>query len=259
MAVKVQHPCAAKIYDPKACVLNDRVILVTGASKGIGRAVAIEAANHGATVIVLGKEVKALESLHDEILLAGSPQPAIYPMNLANATPADYETLAEQIDERYGRLDALLHNAATFNALTPIEHYSLPVWYQVMQVNLNAPFLLTHATLRLLRKSPDARVLFTGAADDQLGKAYWGAYAVSKQGCEGLMRVLADECEINTRIRVNLLYPGKTSTNLRTKAYPGNPQGNAACLLPAALAPHYIYWLGPDSKGTHGQCVRLIA
>ena len=219
---------AAQLYNPKAQILNDRVILVTGASKGIGRAVACAAASQGATVIILGKEVKALESLHDEIVAAGGPQPAIYPLNLANATPADYETLADQIDQRYGRLDGLLHNAATFNALTPLEHYSLPVWYQVMQVNLNAPFLLTHATLTLLKKSPDARILFTGAAEDQLGKAYWGAYAVSKQGCEGLMKVLAEECEVNTKIRVNLLYPGKVATNLRTKAYPGNPQGNAA-------------------------------
>jgi NAD(P)-dependent dehydrogenase (short-subunit alcohol dehydrogenase family) len=127
-----------------------------------------------------------------------------------------------------------------------------------MQVNLNAPFLLTHATLALLKKSPDARILFIGASDDQLGKAYWGAYAVSKQGCEGLMKVLAEECEINTNIRVNLLYPGKVATNLRTKAYPGNPQGNAACPSPEELAPHYIYWLGPDSKSLHGRSVALI-
>jgi NAD(P)-dependent dehydrogenase (short-subunit alcohol dehydrogenase family) len=218
----------------------------------------MEAASHGATVIILGKDIKALESLHDEIMAKGGQQPAIYPLNLANATPTDYETLAEQIDQRYGRLDALLHNAATFNALTPIEHYSLPIWYQVMQVNLHAPFLLTHATLALLKKSPDARILFTGASDDQLGKAYWGAYAVSKQGCEGLMKVLAEECEINTNIRVNLLFPGKVATNLRIKAYPGNPQGNTACPLPEALAPHYIYWLGPDSKSLNGCSVAVI-
>lgn len=247
-----------QIYDPKTRVLRNRTILVTGASKGIGRAVAIEAASHGATVILLGREIKALESLYDGIIAAGGPQPAIYPMNLANATPADYETLAEQLEQRYGRLDGLLHNAATFNVLTPIEHYSLPVWYQVMQVNLNAPFLLTHATLGLLKKSPDARILFTGASEDQLGKAYWGAYAVSKQGCEGLMKVLAEECEVNTRIRVNLLYPGKVATNLRTKAYPGNPQGNAACPSPTQLASRYIYWLGSDSKSVHGQCISLI-
>jgi NAD(P)-dependent dehydrogenase (short-subunit alcohol dehydrogenase family) len=238
-------------------ILDDRVILVTGASKGIGRAVALEAAKHGATVILLGREIKALESLYDDIIAIGGPQPAIYPLNLANATPSDYESLAEQLEKHYGRLDGLLHNAATFNALTPLEHYSLPVWYQVMQVNLNAPFLLTHATLALLKKSPDARVLFTGASEDQLGKAYWGAYAVSKQACEGLMKVLAEECEVNTRIRVNMLYPGKIATNLRTKAYPGNPEGNIACLSPAQLAKQYIYWLGPDSKNVHKQCIFL--
>lgn len=247
----------AKIYNPKNCVLNNRIILVTGASKGIGRAVALEAARHGATVIILGKDVKALELLYDEIVAAGGPEPAIYPMNLANATPADYEALAEQIEARYGHLDGLLHNAATFNTLTPLEHYSLPVWYQVMQVNLNAPFLLTRAVLRLLKKSPDARVLFTGASEDQLGKAYWGAYAVSKQACEGLMKVLAEECEVNTHIRVNLLYPGKVRTHLRTRAYPGDPEGNAACSSPEQLAAQYIYFLGPDSHDLHGRSIAL--
>ena len=253
----MQAPTITKTYDPLARILDDRVILITGASQGIGRAVATEAARHGATVILLGKTVKALESLYDEIVFAGGPQPAIYPMNLANATPADFETLAQQIEEKYGRLDGLLHNAATFNALTPIAHYSLPVWYQVMQVNLNAPFLLTHATLGLLKCSSDARLLFTGGSDDQLGKAYWGAYAVSKQGCEGLMKVLAEECETNTLIRVNLLYPGKVATNLRTKAYPGNPEGNAICISPTQLAQQYIYWLGPESRAIHGQSISL--
>jgi NAD(P)-dependent dehydrogenase (short-subunit alcohol dehydrogenase family) len=246
-----------KVYNPKTQILSERVILVTGASKGIGRAVALEAAKHGATVIILGKEVKALETLYDEIEAAGGPQAAIYPLNLANATPSDYETLAEQLEKRYGRLDGLLHNAATFNTLTPLEHYSLPVWYQVMQVNLNAPFLLTQATLGLLKKSKDARLLFTGASEDQLGKAYWGAYAVSKQGCEGLMHVLAEECEVNTAIRVNLLHPGKVATNLRTKAYPGNPQGNAAYPSAEHMAQYYIYWLGPDSRSVHGKCISL--
>src|SRR5690606_19531811 len=226
---------------------------------GIGRAVALEAAQQGATVILLGRDIKALESVYDEIITIAEdgPQPAIYPLNLANATPADYTALAEQLDKHYGRLDGLLHNAATFNALTPLEHYSFPVWYQVMQVNLNAPFLLTHATLPLLKKSPDALVLFTGASEDQLGKAYWGAYAVSKQACEGLMKVLAEECEVNTRIRVNMLYPGKIATTLRTKAYPGNPAGNAACIPPTELAKQYVHWLGPHSKNVHKQCIFL--
>lgn len=240
-------------YQPDDSILADRVILVTGASQGIGRAMAKSLAAHGATVVLLGKSVKALETLYDEIEQAGFPTPAIYPLNLANATPPDYLALAERIEENFGRLDGLLHNAATFNALTPIEHYSLPIWYQVMQVNLNSVFLLTHALLPSLKKSKDARILLTGISEEQKGKAYWGAYAASKYGCEGFMHVLAEELETNTNIRVNLINPGCVATPLRLKAYPANPEGYKQCRTPESLWPYYVYLLGPDSHSVHGQ------
>lgn len=235
--------------------LSDRIILITGASQGIGRAVSKGLAEQGATVILLGKTVKALESVYDEILASGGPTPAIYPLNLANATPADYDQLSIQIETQFGRLDGLLHNAAIFHALTPLIHYSLPVWYQVMQVNLNSAFLLTHALLPLLKRALDARILFTGAAPDQEGKAYWGAYATSKSACEGLMRVLADEMETHTRVRVNMIKPGKVATRLRKKAYPADPKGEASWGLPEALVPHYLYLMGPESAEVNGQII----
>lgn len=246
---------AGKHYQPHQNSLERRVILVTGASQGIGRAVAKGLAAHGATVILLGKSVKALEKVYDEIEQAGGPTPAIYPLNLANATPEDYHDMATRIEQTLGGLDGVLHNAAMFSALTPIEHYSLPVWYQVMQVNLNSVFLLTQAVLPLLKKSPDARVLLTGAASDQKGKAYWGAYAVSKYGCEGLMHTLAEELESNTNIRVNLINPGRVATQLRLKAYPADPEGYQRCRTPESLLSQYVYLLGPDSRPVHGQII----
>jgi len=237
--------------------LKDRVILVTGASQGIGRAVAKGLALHGATVILLGKTVKVLETVYDEIVAAKGPQPAIYPLNLANATPADYEQLAIHVEETFGALHGLLHNAAMFGALTPLIHYALPVWYQVLQVNLNSAFLLTHALLPLIKRTQDARILFTGASEDQHNQAYWGAYAVSKTACEGLMRVLAEELELNTSVRVNLIKPSKVATALRTRAYPGDPNLQATCLSPESLLPYYLYLLGPDSANAHGQVITV--
>ena len=150
-------------YIAKPNSLNNRVVLVTGASKGIGRSVAKAYAKQGATVILLARSIPELESLYDEIDEAGYPTAAIYPFNLANAAPKDYEDLAANIEKHFGRLDGLLHNAAILGSLTPIEHYPLEQWYQVLQVNLNSAYLLSHVTLPLLKKSSDASIIFTTA------------------------------------------------------------------------------------------------
>ena len=145
-----------KDYQPTPDLLQDRVILVTGAGSGIGRAVARRLAGHGATVILLDRAIRMLEQVYDEIEQAGGPRPAIYPMNLEGATPKDYADLAQVLDTEFGRLDGLLHNAALFEGLTPIFNYDIELWYRILQVNLNAPFLLTQAALGLLNRSADA-------------------------------------------------------------------------------------------------------
>lgn len=229
------------------------MILVTGASRGIGRAVAKTFAAHGATVILLARSIKPLESLYDEIEAAGSPKPAIYPLNLANATPKDYEDLHQNIEKHFGKLDGLLHNAAHLASLTAIEHTSIEHWYHVLQVNLNSAFLLTKASLPLLKKSEDASIIFTSDKVGQKAKAYWGAYAVSKFACEGLMQVLADELEINTNIRVNSINPGIVRTTLRTSAYPA--ENALEHPTPDQVVSTYLYLMGEDSKGVTGQCL----
>jgi len=237
---------------PISLLLQDRIILVTGASEGIGRTIAKAYAAQGATVILLARSVPKLESLYDEIEGAGYPKPAIYPMNLANATPTDYEALRDNIDRYFGRLDGVLFNAAFLGSLTPIEHYPIEQWYQVLQINLNSPFLLTHAVLPLLKRSKEASILFTSCEVGHKAKAYWGAYAVSKFGCEGLMQVLADELETNTSIRVNSINPGIIKTRLRRNAYPGeNPEHLTS---PEELIPTYLYLMGPHSREVNGQC-----
>lgn len=240
-----------KNYAPAPDLLKDRVILVTGASSGIGRAAAKTFAAYGATVILLARTVKKLEVLYDEIIAAGHSTPAIYPLNLANATPQDYEKIRQSIQQHFGRLDGLLHNAATLGTLTPLEHYPIEQWYQVLQVNLNSTFLLTQATLPLLKHALNASILFTTANEGKQGKAYWGAYSVSKFALNGLMQVLAHELETNTTIRVNSLNPGCIRTALRANAYPAENTSDLS--LPETILPLYLYLMDPHHGEVRGQ------
>jgi NAD(P)-dependent dehydrogenase (short-subunit alcohol dehydrogenase family) len=227
--------------------LAGRVILVTGASSGIGRAVAKAYAAHGATVVLLARTVKKLELLYDEIMKAGFPTPALYPLNLATATPTDYENLALVLMEHFGRLDGLLLNAATIGSLTPLEHYPIEQWYQVMQVNLNSNFLLIQAMLPLLKISKDAKILFTLANEGIKGKAYWGAYGVSKFAIQGLMQILADELETHSSIRVNAINPGCVQTPLRKAAYPAD-RSSQSIPKPEDLLVHYLSLMEPNNQ-----------
>jgi len=232
-------------------LLKNRVILITGVGEGIGRAAARRLAGHGATVILLGRTIRRLEQVYDEIEQAGGPKPAIYPMNLEGATPKDYADLARVLDAEFGRLDGLLHNAALFAGLTPIANYDIELWYRILQVNLNAPFLLTQAVLELLHRPADASVVFTTDRVGEEGRAYWGAYAVAKGGAQTLMKLLASELETNTAIRVNSIDPGRVRSELTLRAYPGRDPAEWAD--PEDIMATYLYLLGPDSKGVTGQ------
>ncbi|CDH45803.1 MAG: YciK family oxidoreductase [Candidatus Competibacteraceae bacterium] len=243
-----------KDYQPAADLLKNRVILITGIGEGIGRAAARRLAGYGATVILLGRTIRKLEQVYDDIEQAGGPKPAIYPMNLEGATPKDYADLARVLDTEFGRLDGVLHNAALFAGLTPIANYDIELWYRILQVNLNAPFLLTQAVLELLSRSSDASVVFTTDQVGEEGRAYWGAYAVAKGGAQTLMKLLASELETNTNIRVNSIDPGQVRSELTLRAYPGRDPAEWAD--PEDIMATYLYLLGPDSKGVTGQTFR---
>ena len=244
-------PETMKDYQPRPDLLAGRVILVTGAGDGIGAAAAKACAAHGATVILLGRTTRKLEMVYDAIEQAGHPQAAIYPMNLEGAAPKDYDDLATTIEQEFGRLDGLLHNASLLGTLTPLGQYDIEQWAKVMQVNLNAPFLMTRACIDLLKKSEDASVLFTSSSVGRKGRAYWGAYAISKAANENMMQILADELESNTAIRANSINPGATRTSMRARAYPGEDPNTLP--KPDEILATYLYLLGPDSKGVSGQ------
>jgi NAD(P)-dependent dehydrogenase (short-subunit alcohol dehydrogenase family) len=242
-------------WQPRKDLLKERIILVTGAGTGIGAAVAKSCARYGATVILLDKVIRNLEQVYDAIESASAIQPAIYPMNLEGASEKDYLDLATTIEKEFGRLDGLLHNAAMLGALIPIAHFESELWYKILQVNLNGPFLMTRSCLNLLQQSNDASVLFSSDSAGRQGKAYWGAYGISKAASENLMQVLADEMEANTSVRVNSFDPGPVATAFRSLAYPGeNPEQLAK---PDDVVRPHLYLMGPDSKGVTGKQFKL--
>jgi NAD(P)-dependent dehydrogenase (short-subunit alcohol dehydrogenase family) len=232
--------------------LRDRVIAVTGAGDGIGRALALAAGRLGAQVVLIGRTVRRLEAVHAEIAaMAGAGEASIAPLDLEQALAGDYDRLAGAVMERYGRLDGLVHNAAVLGTVAPIEHTQMLSWCRVLHVNLTAAFALTQVLLPALRASADASVIFTSSGVGRRGRANWGAYAVSKFGVEGLSQVLADELAGNSSVRVNALNPGPTRTRMRRQAFPG--EDPASLPEPAAILGPYLWLLGPESRGVTGQ------
>lgn len=238
-------------YEAAPDLLKDRVILITGAGDGIGRAAALRFAAHGATVILLGRTVKKLEAVYDQIEADGGPTPAIYPLNLLGANLEDYQELAQKLDETYGRLDGLLHNAGLLGERAPIAQYDEEEWQKVMHVNLTAPFVMTKACLPLLLASEDASLAFTSSGVGRKGRAFWGAYAISKFGTEGLMETLADEMENRENIRVNAINPGATRTRMRADAYPAEDPNTLPA--PEDIMGTYLFLFGHESRGITGK------
>jgi NAD(P)-dependent dehydrogenase (short-subunit alcohol dehydrogenase family) len=232
-------------------VMRERVVLITGAGDGIGKAVALAVAAHGGTVLLFGRTVRKLETVYDEIVAAGGATPGIIPFDLELAGAAQYAQVGEAIGKTYGRLDGLLHNAALFGARTPIEQFDVPTWSRVLHVNLTASMVLTQTCLPWLKRSIDAAILFTNCGFGRPPRAYWGAYAVSKYAAEGLMQMLADEFSNAPGLRVNSIDPGKVRTRLRLETFPGEGPGNL--VEPSAVAAPYLFLLGPAGTGISGR------
>ena len=214
-------------YQPATSLLKDRVILITGAGDGIGKAAAKLYAQHGASIVLTGRTSHKLEAVYDEIVAAGHNEPAIFPLDLSTAKHEDFLGLAGGISQEFGRLDGLLNNAAELGTLTPIDHYPHDLLQRVLTVNLEAPFVLTQACLPLLRQADDAAILFSSTEPYEL--------------------------ENNTHIRVNSINPGPVRTRLRNLAYPAEDMTNL--VMPDDVALHYLYMMSPDSQGIHGQII----
>lgn len=253
---------AASEFDPRRVTppldaLAGRVIAITGPTAGIGRALAFDCVRHGAEVLLLGRNQRKLEALHAELgALApteGGPairEPVIGLLDLESALARDYDAIADAIAARWGRLDGLVHNAGLLGQLAPIEQYDVPTWVRVMHVNVTAAFALTQVLLPSLRSSADASLIFTSSAVGRRGRAYWGAYAVSKFAIEGLMQVLAHELD-STTVRVNSLNPGRARTAMRRQAYPSEDLQTVP--PPEAVTTPYVVLLSAAARGVTGR------
>lgn len=238
-------------YTAAPNLLADRIILITGASDGIGRALALRAAELGGQIILHGRDVKKLEKVYDEIeALESTPRPSIAVLDLASANSNAYESLADNLAEEYGRLDGLVHNASIIGDRFSIAQYDAVQWQRVLHVNLTSAFALTQVLLPMLQEAIDPSIIFTSSSVGRKGRAFWGAYAVSKFATEGLSQVLADEHR-QGKLRVNCINPGATRTNMRLEAFPGEDRD--ALKGPDEILSSYLYLLGPDSKGVTGE------
>lgn len=232
--------------------LKDKVILVTGAGDGIGKEAALTYARYGATVILLGKTVSKLTAVYDEIVAFGGAEPAIIPLDIKGATAKHYKDMAATIQNEFGRLDGVLHNAGILGVLSPFEHIDLASWQDIMQVNVTGAMLMTQALMPVLKNAQHGSVVFTSSGVGRTGRAYWGPYAVSKFATEGLMQIMADEYS-GSSIRVNCINPGATRTSMRAKAYPG--EDPATLKTPADLMWLYVYLMSDDSISVNGQSI----
>ena len=238
-------------YEYPNDILRDRIILITGSSDGIGKALALHAASLGAQVVLHGRSVTKLEKLYDEIEAMGdAPRPSIAVMDLESANAESYTTLAQSIESEFGRLDGLVLNASILGERYSIEQYDAVLWQKVMHVNVTSVFAMTQVFLPLLKKSDDPSVIFTSSGVGRTGKAFWGAYAASKFATEGLSQILADEHR-HGKLRSNCINPGATRTNMRLAAFPAEDRD--ALKRPEDILAPYVYLLGPESKGVTGE------
>ncbi|MEO9655003.1 YciK family oxidoreductase [Marinomonas sp.] len=240
-------------YTAPETLLKDKVILITGAGDGIGKAAALSYAQHGATIILLGRTTQKLESVYDQIDQLGYPQAAIIPLNLESATEHDFLEITNTIEAEFGRLDGLLHNASLLGQRTPIADYDPNLFEQVMRVNVHSQFLLTQALLPLINKAEQGRIIFTSSGVGRTAKPNWGAYAVSKFATEAMMQLFASEAPESSQTRINAINPGATRTAMRANAYPDE---NPLTLATAEdIMPLYLFLMGQDSQNTNGQSI----
>jgi len=235
---------------PSQRELENKTVMVTGASNGIGRAVALACARAGAEVLLTGKDESALEAVYDSIVSEGGKTPGLIPLDLRVTHNQPYEELAEELLGAGLAIDGLVHNAGVLGERRALSQTSPESWQEVLQVNITATFLLTRALMPLLERAPRASIVLTSSGVGRRGKAYWGAYAVSKFATEGYMQVLADELGSTSLIRVNSLNPGAVNTRMRRAAYPGEPPDTNPA--PEALTDRWIYLLSDASASLHG-------
>ena len=233
--------------------LKNKIVLVTGASRGIGKSASMMYASLGAKVILLGRDLKSLEQVYDEIIQLKYSEPMISLMDLERADGNDYQAVYENMMNEFGRLDGLLLNASMLGDRSPIAHYDSETWVRTLHVNLTTQFLLTKTLLPALYESDSASVIFTSSGVGKVGKAFWGAYSVSKFGVEALSQILSAEHEDQSTIRFNCINPGATRTKMRKEAYPYEDEMKLK--EPDELMEKYVWLMSDDSRNITGQSI----
>ena len=242
-----------KDYRAAPDLLKGRVILITGAGQGLGRAMSLACAAHGATVILSGRQVAKLEAVYDEIIAAGGPEPVIFSTDLATAQDKDYETIANSIGWQLKRLDGIVHSASLFFNLSPLSLQTTEQWLELFRVNALAPFALTRACEPLLKRSSDASVVLVGESHGHKPAAFWGGFAVSKAAMEAYLKIQAEEWEGQENLRINMVVPGPIHSPQRLRTHPG--EFKEGLTKPEDLAPYFLYLLGADGRASRGQVV----
>jgi NAD(P)-dependent dehydrogenase (short-subunit alcohol dehydrogenase family) len=244
-------------YSPAADALRDRVVMVTGAGQGLGRAVALACARQGAVVVLHGRRQKKLDAVYDEIVAAGGPEPVLLPLDLAKASDADFQAAAAAIGAQFGRLDGLVHCAVHLDQLRPLDDETVDRWLAMLRVNVVAAAALNRACRPLLQAAPSASVVVTIESHALSPSMFWGSFALSKQALLSLVAVQAQEWRVFGNLRINALLPGPVSSPQRNRTHPAED----ASTLPApeAVATGYLYLLDPDTAVTSGSLLDLRA
>lgn len=241
-------------YQANTADFDNKIIMVTGAADGIGKAVTIALAEHGATVLMLDKKARRLEKLFDQIIERGFSEPIILPVDLMEVTPESATVLAQAIHDDIGHIDGLLHNAAELGSPSPMDQYDMQYWNEVMHTNLQAPYLLTRAMLPLLKRDTPTQLIFTSADVGREPLAYWGAYSIAYAGLEAQMQLWAQELEATSNIKINSLDPGPVRTRFRRRSHPGESQ--QSLVAPQIITPAYLK-LFANNHAHHGERLTL--
>ena len=237
----------------KSTVLKDKTIVISGAGSGIGRQAAKSFSEHGANLILLSKNIKKLETLYDEIIDEKKNDVIIQPLNFEIAEENDFEKIISAIKDKYPSIDGLLNNAGVLGEKKPLEQYNYATWKNVIKVNVDASFLLTKSLLPLLKKSNGSSIIFTSSGVGRKGRAYWGAYSISKFATEAMMQIFSEELQNTSSVRVNCINPGAVRTNMRESAYPAeNPETNPSA---TKIMKPYLYLMSDISKEINGQSI----
>lgn len=241
-------------WQPDRASLAGRVVLVTGASGGLGRAAAVACAAAGATVVLAGRKQRRLEPVYDAIVANGGAEPMLLPIDFSGVSPRDLDAVADAVQQHFGHLDGILHAAAHFSGLTPLAMHKPEDWLRGLQVNLTAPFLLQQALQPLLDAAPDPAVVFVLDDPARMRRAHWNSYGVAKAGLEALAEMLHEETD-STPLRVHALLPAPMRTALRRAAWFGE---NALAIPPPdATAPAVVYLLSADGAAARGKVLDL--